>query len=140
MIYLAGSLRNPEIPKIANILRNYGFEVFDDWYAPGPDADDYWRDYEKLKGSDYRMALRGHSAQTIFNLDKKFLDQCDAAVMVMPAGKSAHMELGYVRGMGKPAFILFDKEPERFEVMHNFATDVFFSVEECVKGLKQYVW
>lgn len=139
MIYLIGSLRNPEVPKIANTLRAQGFCVFDSWYAPGPDADDYWRDYEKQKGCSYKGALKGHAAQHIFEFDKKWLDSADAAVMVMPAGKSCHMELGYMIGQGKPAFILFDQEPERFDVMHNFATDVFFNLDECVKTLRRYV-
>lgn len=138
MIYLIGSLRNPEVPKIANSLRAYGFEVFDSWFAPGPNADDYWRDYEKQKGMDYRQALKGPAAQHIFNFDKEWLDRAEAAVMVMPAGKSCHMELGYMIGQGKPAFILFDQEPERFDVMHNFATDVFFNLEECMATLKRY--
>ncbi len=47
MIYLIGSLRNPNIPAIANELRTLGYEVFDDWYAAGPEADDYWKSYEK---------------------------------------------------------------------------------------------
>jgi nucleoside 2-deoxyribosyltransferase len=138
MIYLIGSLRNPEVPKIGNYLRSLLFDVFDSWYAPGPNADDYWRDYEKHKGLNYREALRGPAAQHIFSFDKSWLDRCDAAVMVMPAGKSCHMELGYMRGQGKPAFILFDQEPERFDVMHNFATDVFFNIDECVEALRRY--
>lgn len=32
-IYIIGSLRNPQVPKVAKALRLYGFEVFDDWYA-----------------------------------------------------------------------------------------------------------
>ena len=46
----------------------------------------------------------------------------------MPAGKSGHMELCYMRGQGKPCYVLFDKEPERVDIMYQFATDVFFDV------------
>jgi cell division septation protein DedD len=43
VIYLIGSLKNrKKIIDLANRLRKLGFEVFDDWIAPGPDADDYW--------------------------------------------------------------------------------------------------
>jgi nucleoside 2-deoxyribosyltransferase len=48
----------------------------------------------------------------------------------MPAGKSAHLELGYMIGRGKPCFVLFDEEPERWDVMYQFATAVCFSYEE----------
>ena len=43
--YVIGSLRNPEIPQFANDLQNLGYEAFADWFAPGPDADQYWREY-----------------------------------------------------------------------------------------------
>jgi len=48
----------------------------------------------------------------------------------MPAGKSGHMELGYMIGQGKPCFVYFDKEPERWDVMYQFAKEVCFSMEE----------
>lgn len=127
-IYLGGSLRNPAIPEIGKCLRLHGFEVFDDWFAGGPHADDCWRDYEKNKGSTYRQALYGYAARNIFQFDKKHLERCDAFVLVMPAGKSGHLELGFVSGLGKPTFILFDQEPERWDVMYQFADDIFFSV------------
>ena len=34
-VYLIGSLRNPEVPQIANKIRELGFEVFDDWHPNG---------------------------------------------------------------------------------------------------------
>jgi hypothetical protein len=54
----------------------------------------------------------------------------------MPAGKSGHLELGYFVGTGKPGFIYFDAVPDRYDVMHQFATDVFSSDEELIEGLK----
>ena len=137
-VYIIGALRNPEIPKFANELQAQGFEAFADWYQPGPDADDFWRDYSKARGLTYRQALESHGANQIFDFDKKHLDRCDAAVMLMPAGKSGHLELGYTIGRGKPGFILFDGEPERYEVMVKFATGIFFSREELFAELKKY--
>jgi nucleoside 2-deoxyribosyltransferase len=136
-IYVIGSLRNLEIPKIEIQLRAIDYEVFDDWYSPGPEADDYWRDYEKGRGSSYRMALKGYAAQHIFEFDKTHLDRSDIVVMVMPSGRSGHLELGYAIGKGKEGYILFDHEPERFDVMHCFATDIFFSLEELMEHLRE---
>ena len=135
-IYVIGALKNTNIPIIANELRTHGFDVFDDWYTPGPEADQYLLAYEKGRGRNYKAALKGHAALHNFSFDKFHIDRCDAAVMVMPAGKSGHLELGYVIGCGKPGYILFDSEPERMDLMYNFATDVFFSVEDLVKELK----
>jgi len=54
-IYIIGSLRNPEIPKFANELQAQGFEAFADWYSPGPQADDFWRDYQGMTASGVRF-------------------------------------------------------------------------------------
>jgi nucleoside 2-deoxyribosyltransferase len=120
-IYLIGSLRNPAVPRYANDLRECGFEVFDDWYGAGNEADDKWQDYENGRGRSYREALAGHAAQHIFNFDLKHITAADVVVLVLPAGKSGHLEFGYARGIGKGAVILLDGEPERFDVMYNFA-------------------
>ena len=137
MIYLIGSLRNPEIPKTANRLREAGLEVFDDWYSAGPDADDCWRDYEKARGHNFSTALQGHAAKNVYQFDRGHLDRCKAAVLLLPAGKSGHLELGYVIGTGRPGYILLEKaDPDRFDVMYQFATNVFENVEELIDELK----
>lgn len=138
-IYLIGSLRNEQIPKLAAHLRlETGHEIFDDWYAAGPEADDYWRDYEKDKGHGLREALEGYAAQHVFEFDKHNLDDSDAVVLAWPAGKSAHLEFGYCIGKGKPGWILLDGEPERFDVMLNFATGVFTKREDLVAAIKKH--
>ena len=136
MIYLIGSLRNPEIPKIANQLRRAGFEVFDDWYAAGPEADDKWRDYEKQRGHSYLEALPGLAAEHVFSFDLHHLDRSQAGVLVLPAGRSAFTEFGYLVGSGRPVYILLDN-PERWDVMLKFATGVFISLEELINELQR---
>ena len=111
-------------------------EVFDDWFAAGPEADDCWRSYEKAKGHTYPEALKGYAANHVFDFDLHHLKRVDGAVLVYPAGKSAHLELGYVAGQGKPTFILLDQEPDRFDVMLQFATGgIYYTVEELIASL-----
>lgn len=135
MIYLIGSLRNPEIPKLAAALRKQlpYVEFFDDWYAAGEAADDSWRDYEKDRGHSFREALEGHAAKHVFSFDKHHLDRASAAVLVLPAGKSGHLELGYVAGSGKPTAILLDADPERYDVMYQFADLVTSDPDELAR-------
>lgn len=131
-IYVIGSLRNDEIPEIATSLRALGLDSFDDWFAAGPEADDYWKKYEEGRGNGYKEALRGHAARHVFEFDKHHLDRCDSALLVLPAGKSGHLELGYVSGSGKPTYILLDR-PDRWDVMYQFATEVFMNKEEMLE-------
>ena len=138
MIYLIGSMRNPDVPRLANDLRLDGFTVFDDWYSPGKNADDEWQVYEKLRGRTFKEALDGAHAWEVFNFDKRHLDVASSAVLVAPAGKSAHIELGYMIGKGKPAYVYMKGEPERFDVMYRFATGVCTNYDELVLELDYY--
>lgn len=134
MIYLIGSLRNPHVPVLSAMLRDRGHTVFDDWYAAGPEADDYWQKYETARGRPYKEALGGYAAKHVFEFDKKYLDLCHTGVLLLPAGKSGHLELGYLLGKGKQGFILLDR-PDRWDVMYQFATGVTDSVSELMEWL-----
>lgn len=136
-LYLIGSLRNPEIPDIAKRLRSEGLDVFDDWYAAGPEADDYWKKYEVGRDHTYTEALDGYAARHVFEFDKKHLDDCDAAVLALPAGRSGHLELGYILGQGKPGFILLEDDSDRWDVMYLFADAVCEDVDELVDVIKR---
>jgi nucleoside 2-deoxyribosyltransferase len=135
-IYLIGSLRNPKITELGNALRNEGFSIFDDWMAAGPEADDYWQKYETEKGHTYGEALQGAAAKNVFEFDKRHLDASSGAVLVMPAGKSGHLELGYMVGRGKYTAVFFDKTPDRYDVMYQFVDDICFSYPELLEALK----
>ena len=136
MIYIIGSLANREIPKVGGLLRNSGFQVFDNWYSAGEFADRAWQEYEQAKGNTFAQALRGPSALNVFQFDKTYLDICTAAVLVGPAGKSGHLELGYVIGQGKPGFMLLPGEPSKFDVMAAFCAGVHTDINELIADLK----
>ena len=140
VIYIIGSLRNKNVPIIANKIRkiNKEWEIFDSWIAPGPHADDYLRDYAKGKGLNSKETLKDWAATHIFAFDKKHIERSTDLVMVMPAGKSGHLELGWALGKGKRGYVLFDKEPKRVDIMYQFATDIFFNFEELAEELKKH--
>lgn len=133
-IYIIGSLANPEIPRIAAKLREEGFDAFDQWHAVGPEGDKWWQEHFKAKGYNLAQSLKMDFVQTAFNFDKKHLDRCEAAVLVLPAGKSGHLELGYCIGRGKPGFILMEGDPDRYDLMYGFAT-LCYSMEDLIDAL-----
>ena len=142
-VYIIGSLRNENIPIIGNSLRAAGWDAFDDWYGAGHEADDKWRDYEHIRGRDLKTSVYGYAARHTFEFDTTHLRRCDLAVLVMPAGRSGHLELGWFTGgcgggPAKPGFILLDGVPDRYDVMWNFATDIFTNKEDLIQGLENY--
>ena len=95
-------------------------------------------EYAKAKGLTYKETLKDWAATHIFAFDQKHIKRATDLVMVMPAGKSGHLELGWGIGRGKRGYILFDKEPKRVDIMYQFATDIFFNFEELSEELKKY--
>lgn len=137
-IYLIGSLRNPRVPEIRQAIEDSlpDCEVFASWFCASDDADDVWQAYEKGRGLTYIEALNDYAAQHVLSFDRYHLDRCDMAVLVYPAGRSGHTELGYVLGQRKKAFVLLDGEPERWDVMLGLATGVYTDLDKLIKVME----
>ncbi|HEY3315210.1 MAG TPA: hypothetical protein VGL40_08065 [Bacillota bacterium] len=123
-IYVASSWRNKRQPEVVAALRAAGHEVYD-FRNPEPgnhgfnwgEIDPDWKQWTHL---DFAEALDHPIAQAAYDLDKAALDWCDACVLVLPSGRSAHLEAGYCIGRGKPTAILLDAHP-RPELMYKMA-------------------
>lgn len=143
-VYVVGSLKNENVPRLANRIRaEVGCNVFDDWYAPGPRADEYWQAYEKQAGRTYRQAIHGKASRNVVLFDQANLDSSTHCVLLMPAGKSGHLETGYM-AYAKKAYVLFEKEPgpeDRWDQMYGLVLknggDVLFDEEELIQLLKK---
>jgi len=143
-VYLIGSLRNPEVPLVGNQLRSLGLDVFDDWWGAGDEADEKWQAYEQIRGRKYKDAIYGRAAENIFNFDLTHLNSSDFGVLMLPSGKSGHLELGYLIGQGKPSYVLFDRlfdeDRTRWDVMYRFATKVCFNVDDLIDEIRGLMW
>ncbi len=121
-IYVASSWRNPAQPAAVHILRRYGLNVYD-FREPRPgekgfawsDIDPAWKSWTPeafIQGLDHGIALRGYGS------DWCAMKEAGACVLLMPCGRSAHLEAGYFVGAGKPLHIvLSDGEPELMYLM-----------------------
>ena len=138
-IYVIGSLKNANVPVVAQVLREpgLGYHVFDSWHGAGPDADRYWREYEQARGLTYTEALDEPLARHSFAFDMQWLTWCNVGVLVLPCGKSAHLELGYLTGKpGKRTFILMEGEPEEdWDLMNKIATKVVTNLDALVEEI-----
>lgn len=117
-IYVASSWRNEHQPGIVADLRRHGHQVYDfrnpaqgntgfAWTKIDPD----WLGWNPATFADL---LQNHPiAQEGFSFDKRALDWCDTCVMVLPCGRSAHLEAGYAAGQGK--HVIWWLHPDKFE-------------------------
>lgn len=120
-VYVASSFRNARQPEVVRALRAAGHEVYDFHEAPGFHWSDIDPNWEQWTPDQMRVALQHELAKEAFESDQRALDWCDAVVYVLPCGKSASLELGYVVGAGKLAAVLLDDsgEPETmFKLAH----------------------
>ena len=124
------------VPEIGNDLRRLGFDVFDDWYSAGEKAEDAWQAYEQGRGHTFAEALDGYAAQHVFEFDQRHLNESDIGVLIMPAGKSGHLEAGFLIGKDKPVYAYLPEEPDRFDVMYSFFSGVFVEKKDLLNVVK----
>jgi len=116
-IYVASSWRNELQPGVVKALRDAGHEVYD---FKNPTADDHgfaWSDidpdWQNWTNDQYIEALNHPIAQAGFDSDFKAMEWADTFVLVLPCGRSAHLELGWACGAGRKTFIILETmEPE----------------------------
>lgn len=136
-IYVASSWRNDYQPEVVRALLGAGHEVYD-FRNPRPgDTGFAWSEIDPdwLQWSPERFmeGLKHPVAQSGFASDKEALDWCDTCVLVLPSGRSAHLEAGYCIGRGKRTCVLV--KPEKFEpeLMNLLADAQFTDIAEVVE-------
>lgn len=115
-LYVASSWRNESMQQLAvGLLRDAGHhEVYDFIHPPGGDhlgfswseVDPAWRLWTSdayLEALDHPVAVAG------FESDFGAMEWADAGVLLLPCGRSAHLEAGYFVGAGKPLWIVLDE-------------------------------
>lgn len=133
-VYVASSWRNPMQPAVISTLRAAGIDCYD-FRNPGEGSVGFsWRETRTHaapqgipgKGSDWKdvdeyLAMIEHPrAIEGFAADFSAMQRADTFVMVLPCGKSAHLELGWATGAGKRTAILLE-DPVEPELMYRCA-------------------
>lgn len=138
-IYVASSWRNEHYPEVVNRLREAGLNVYDFRNPPSGDPGFKWvnvdLNYMDWNPAEYRDMLQHPKAMRQFDNDIKAMEACDACVLVLPCGRSAHTEAGWFAGRGKKvlAYIPEKQEPE---LMYKLFDGVCCSIEELIDALK----
>ena len=107
--------------------------------APGDDGfhwaeiDPAWKTWTPKQ---YRAALEHPLAQVGFAQDKLALRTADATVLVLPCGRSAHLELGYAAGLGQATAVLMRESCEP-ELMYLLADQVCLTLDELFVWLQE---
>lgn len=144
-IYVASSWRNNDQPRIVEILRADGHDVYD-FRNPAPgdngfswsEIDPAWKSWGAFA---FREALKHPIAVAGFGKDMAALTDCDVCVLVLPCGRSAHLEAGFAAGHGAKVAILLDEpfEPELMYRMADVVTDSLPLLRDWLETLNKDV-
>lgn len=148
-LYVASSWRNPRQPDAVIALRADGHDVYDFRHPPGgdhlgfswSDVDPDWTSWTPecyLAGIEHPIAVAG------FTSDFYAMQNADACVLILPCGRSAHLEAGYFVGAGKPLVIVLDEAefgPDAghsvTELMYRMADVIVTGVGEAADALRR---
>jgi hypothetical protein len=134
-IYVASSWRNKYQQNVVSILRDQGYEVYD-FRNPAPGDHGFaWSqidpDWLALDPYRFRECLLDPIAVVGFEKDSTAVRECDLCVLVLPCGRSAHLEAGFSAGMGKPLIVYMPESCEP-ELMYSWARKIVVDDHELV--------
>ena len=104
-IYLASSWRNAFQPTMVDLLRMQGHEVYDFRNPPNGVPGFAWseidHDWQTWSAAQYRQLLITHPiAARGYVSDLRGMEWADTCVLLLPCGRSAHLEAGWFCGRG----------------------------------------
>jgi hypothetical protein len=151
-IYVASSWRNHFHPIVVETLRTHGHSVYDFKQPTGtPERGFHWEDahlshtnpvdgdprtVDLTDAADYLAALEHSASIHGFQRDFDAMLDADTFVLVLPCGRSAHLELGWAVGAGKRTAILLD-DPCTPELMYRLVDRLFTDLDDLTRWLAE---
>lgn len=150
-IYLATSWRNPFHDATLTLLRTAGHEVYDfksgqPMHSGGPvptafnwgELDQAW---EKWTPRKYRSKLLTSArAASGYVGDLRGMEWADTCIMLLPCGRSAHIEAGYCKGRGKRLIAYYVDGEDRTgfdpDLMYLLADNIVIGQVELIAALE----
>ncbi len=140
-IYVASSWRNALQPFVIRRLRAEGHEVYDFRNPPNGIGGFNWKEvdpkWEDWTAREYRDALSHPIAARGFESDLDGMKWADTCLLLLPCGRSAHLEAGWMSGTGKPTVIL-TRDGEEPELMALLADKICISLDEVIEHFKPH--
>ena len=138
-IYVASSWRNQYYTEVVEKLRAAGHDVYDFRNPPQGTVGFRWSDvdpnYMEWSVDQYREGMKSPRAKQQFANDIQALEWADTCVLVLPCGRSAHTEAGWLAGKGKRT-IVYIPEMQEAELMYLLFDLVTDNLDEVVSFLK----
>lgn len=137
-IYAASSWRNKFQQDIIKLLRENNHLVYD-FKNPPEKAGFQWRDVEQdwqnWDSEKYRYLLETSPLVAHgFIADYRAMQWADICVLILPCGRSAHLEAGYFNGANK-RLIIYIPEVQEPELMYLMANKICLTEKELINEI-----
>ena len=137
-IYVASSWRNQYYTDVVGRLSEAGHEVYDFRNPPKGTGGFHWSDinpnYMEWSVEQYREGLKSQKAEQQFANDIEALTWADTCLLVLPCGRSAHTEAGWMVGAGKKVSV-YIPEMQEAELMYKLFDFVSGDLNEIIDYL-----
>ena len=137
-IYIASSWRCPHYRPVLEVLRAAGFDCYD---FQNPESAFSWSQIDPNWKSWSTREYIGHLAHPLakkgFCNDSSAMILADACVLVLPSGRSAHLEAGWFIGQSKPTVVLILDKATEPELMYLAATRICTSIDEMIAVFRE---
>ena len=136
--FIAGRSRNKEnILRICDLFDKYNVSYYcflkneDDWGYGSKDntPEENQKEFEAL-------GLKSDIVLNLFHTDLEGEKNSDNLLLVLPAGKAAHIESGIAYGLGKKCYAI--GEYEQTDTLYNIFEEIFDDENELEKFLISY--
>jgi hypothetical protein len=138
-IYLASSWRNLAQPDAVILLRDAGHEVYDFRNPPngaGFGWEEIHADWLDWDTAEYVAALEHSRAKEGYAADMGAMKWADTFILLLPCGRSAHLEAGWAVGSGRSLYIVHP-DGEEPELMAKMATAIVATVGKVIELLER---
>lgn len=142
-IYMASSWKNERYYTLLPKINNMGHTVLD-WRDAKSGGAFRWSDatdipVERMTGTEYRdVVLKSDRAERGFAFDYGLMQLADCCVLLLPCGRSAHLEAGWFAGNGK-RLIIHTPDFDGPDLMYKMAGHITLSDAELISVLARYL-
>ncbi len=137
--FIAGKTRNKDnILKICDVFDKYNVSYY--CFLKNDEAhNSYGKDANNIeeKMNEFEsLGLKSDIVLNIFNEDMEAEKNSNNFLLVLPAGKSGHIEAGVAYGLGKKCFAI--GEYNSTDSLYNIFEEIFSNEEELENYIKKY--
>lgn len=137
-IYVASSWRNAYQPGVVAMLKGTGHDIYDFRNPTEGDHGFHWSeidsDWQNWTSEQYKKGLEHKLAMDGFLKDMAALRSAGATILVLPCGRSAHLELGYACGKNQyTAIFIPPRENVEPELMNKMVDEILTCEREVIE-------